>query len=171
MASAREKVLITASARLTSRSSTIRAVEIRSRSGSSFETVSFLTLMGRMTAAMPIKSRTLMILLPMTLPIRISVLPLIKDEKDTANSGAPVPKATIVRPMRSLLTLKLEATDEAPSTSQSAPLISKMKPIIRIKTCNIISMMLMIISHFCLHKNGASEETLTLDLFLGKEAL
>ena len=46
IASAREKVLMTASARLTSRSSTIKAVEIRSSSGSSFETVSFLTLMG-----------------------------------------------------------------------------------------------------------------------------
>ena len=41
IASAREKVLITASARLTSKSKMIRAVEIRSRSGSSLETVSF----------------------------------------------------------------------------------------------------------------------------------
>ena len=41
IASAREKVLITASARLTSKSRMIRAVEIRSRSGSSLETVSF----------------------------------------------------------------------------------------------------------------------------------
>ena len=134
----------------------MRAVEINSRSGSSLETVSFLTLMGRMTAAMPINSNTLIILLPITLPIRMSVLPLIKDEKETASSGAPVPKATIVRPMRSLLTLKLEATDEAPSTSQSAPLISKTKPMIRIKTCSIISMMVMIIPYFWT-KNKAFE--------------
>ena len=130
IASAREKVLMTASARLTSRSKTMRAVEMSSNNGSSFDTVSFLTLIGRMTAAMPIRSSTLTILLPMTLPIRMSVLPVMMDEKETASSGAPVPKAIIVRPIRSLLTLKLEATLEAPSTSQSAPLINNTKPII-----------------------------------------
>ncbi len=46
IASAREKVLMIASARLTSRRRTIRAVEINKRSGSSLETVSFLTLIG-----------------------------------------------------------------------------------------------------------------------------
>ncbi len=101
-----------------------------------------------MTAATPINNKTLMILLPMTLPMRMSVLPLIRDENETASSGAPVPNATMVRPMRSLLTLKLEATDEAPSTSQSAPLISKTKPMIRIRVCNSISIMVMIIAYF-----------------------
>ena len=129
MASAREKVLMMELARLTSRTRTMRAVEMRSNSGSSLETVSFLTLIGWMTAAMPIRSNTLTILLPMTLPIKISVLPLMIDEKETASSGAPVPKAIMVRPIRSLLTLKLEATLEAPSTSQSAPLINNIKPI------------------------------------------
>ncbi len=57
-----------------------------------------------------------MMLLPITLPSRMSVLPLIKEEKETASSGAPVPKAIIVRPIKSLLTLKFEATEEAPST-------------------------------------------------------
>ncbi len=128
MASAREKVLETASDRLVSRSKTINAVEISRSNGSSFETVSCLTLMGQMMAAMPIKSRTLMILLPITLPIRMSVLPLRSDEKETASSGAPVPKATIVRPISSFETLKCEAVEEAPSTSQSAPLIRKTKP-------------------------------------------
>ena len=142
MASAREKVLITASARLTSNSKMIRAVEIKSRSGSSLETVSFWTLMGRMIAAMPISNSTLMILLPITLPTKMSVLPLIREENETASSGAPVPKATIVRPIRSLLTLKLEATEDAPSTSQSAPLIRKMKPIISNATCKMISICL-----------------------------
>lgn len=46
IASAREKVLMTASARLTSNNNVISAVEIRSSSGSSLETVSLLTLMG-----------------------------------------------------------------------------------------------------------------------------
>ena len=99
-----------------------------------------------MTAAMPIKRRTLMMLLPMTLPMRMSVLPLMSDEKETASSGAPVPKATMVRPTRSLLTLKLEATEDAPSTSQSAPLIRRTKPTTRSRICNTISIMVMIIA-------------------------
>ena len=81
-------------------------------------------------------------LLPITLPTKMSVLPLMRDEKETASSGAPVPKATMVRPINSLLTLKLEATEDAPSTNQSAPLISKMKPIMSNATCKIISICL-----------------------------
>ena len=69
-----------------------------------------------------------MILLPMTLPRRMSVVPFAREENETASSGAPVPKATMVSPMRSLLTLKFDATDEDPSTSQSAPLMRKIKP-------------------------------------------
>ena len=144
MASAREKVLIAASPRLTSRMRTMRAVEINSRSGSSFDTVSFLTLIGRMMAAMPMRRRTLMMLLPMTLPMRMSVLPLMRELKETASSGAPVPKATMVRPMRSLLTLKLEATEDAPSTSQSAPLIRRIKPTINSNIWSAISIMLIL---------------------------
>ena len=83
-----------------------------------------------------------MMLLPITLPTKISVLPLMSEEKETASSGAPVPKATMVRPIRSLLTLKLEAIEEAPSTSQSAPLMSKTKPIMSNATCKIISICL-----------------------------
>ena len=139
IASAREKVLMMASERLTSSSNTISAVEIRSKRGSSLETVSLLTLIGRMIAAMPIRSKTLIMLLPMTLPTNISVLPFSSEEKDTASSGAPVPKATMVRPTRSLLTLKFEAMDEAPSTSQSAPLMSKTNPTISNSICNNIS--------------------------------
>ena len=145
MASAREKVLIMAPDRLTSSIRTMRAVEIRSRRGSSFETVSFLTLMGLMMAAIPIKRSTLMILLPMTLPMRMSVLPLMSELNETASSGAPVPKATMVRPIRSLDTLKLDATEEAPSTSQSAPLMSKTKPTMSNNICSGISIMVMII--------------------------
>ena len=98
--------------------------------------------MGRITAAIPIRSSTLMMLLPITLPTKISVLPLMSEEKETASSGAPVPKATMVRPINSLLTLKLEATEDAPSTNQSAPLISKTKPIMSNATCKIISICL-----------------------------
>ncbi len=139
-ASLLEKTLLMAPVRLTSRNKMIRAVEMRRRRGSSFETVSFLILMGRITAAIPTNRRTLIILLPMTLPRRMSVLPLISDEKETASSGAPVPNATMVRPIKSLLTLKLAATDEAPSTSQSAPLMRRRNPTIRRVICNIMSM-------------------------------
>ena len=90
-------------------------------------------------AAIPIRRRMLIILLPMTLPRSISVVPEARDEIETASSGAPVPKATIVRPISCLLTLKCEATEEAPETSQSAPLIKRRKPIISKMICKIIS--------------------------------
>lgn len=105
-------------------------VEIKSKSGSSLATVSFLMRMGWMTAAMPMRSKIFKMLLPMTLPRSISVVPFKRDETETASSGAPVPKAIIVRPIRSLDTLKCEAVEEAPSMSQSAPLMSRMKPTI-----------------------------------------
>ena len=141
-ASLREKTLAVAPARLTSRNKTMRAVEIRRRSGNSLETVAFLILMGRITAAMPISSKTLIILLPITLPRRMSVLPLNRDENDTASSGAPVPKATMVSPMRSLLTLKFAAAEDAPSTSQSAPLIRNTNPMTSNNICKNISICL-----------------------------
>ena len=149
MASAREKVLMMASERLMSSNRIMRAVEMSKSRGSSFETVSLLTLIGWMMAAMPMRSKTLMMLLPITLPTRISVLPLASEENDTANSGAPVPKATIVRPTRSLLTLKFEAIEEAPSTRKSAPLISRTKPMIRSRTCDNVSICMF--DNVCIH--------------------
>lgn len=177
IASLREKTLAAAAVRLMSKNKTMSAVEISRSKGNSLETVSFLTRMGRMAAATPMSSKTLIMLLPMTLPSRMSVLPFKSDEKETASSGAPVPKATMVRPMRSLETLKLAATDEAPLTNQSAPLIKTTKPMMSAKICNAISICLflnvyvLIITRIAKNKNGANEETLTLDLFLGKEAL
>lgn len=108
------------------------------RSGSSFEMVFRLILIGLIKAATPIKSRILMMLLPMTLPRSISVLPSTIDVMETASSGAPVPKATIVRPISCFDILKLEATLDAPSTSQSAPLIKITKPPTKSKICNNI---------------------------------
>lgn len=140
MASAREKVLMTASDRLTSSSNIISAVDISRSRGSSFETVSLLTLIGWIIDAIPMSRRTLIMLLPKTLPTKISVLPFISEEKETASSGAPVPKATIVRPISSLLTLKFDAMEEAPSTKKSAPLMSKANPVIRSSVCKNISM-------------------------------
>ena len=144
MPSAREIVLISALTREVSRKRTMRTVEMRRRSGSSFEIVSFLMRMGWMTAAIPIRSRIFKMLLPMTLPRSISVVPLIKEEIETASSGAPVPKAIMVRPIRSLETLKWEAVEEAPSMSQSAPLMSKIKPTTSKKICKTISIIIII---------------------------
>ena len=119
-----------------SRNRKTRPRVVRSKSGSSFEMVFLLILMGLIRAAMPIKSRILMMLLPMTLPRSMSVLPFIMEVIDTASSGAPVPKATMVRPTSCFDTLKLEATEDAPSTSQSAPLIRITKPPTKSKICN-----------------------------------
>ncbi len=85
-------------------------------------------------------NKTFRMLLPMTLPRSISVVPLTRELIETANSGALVPKATIVSPMRSLETLKFAAIEEAPETSQSAPLIRKAKPIMSKAICKIINM-------------------------------
>lgn len=140
MPSAREMVLTSALVRFVSRKSTTRTVEMSKRSGSSLLTVPFLIRIGRMRAPMPMRRRMFKMLLPMTLPRSMSVVPLMSEEMETASSGAPVPKATIVRPIRSLLTLKCEAVELAPSINQSAPLIKIMKPITRSKICNTVSM-------------------------------
>jgi len=113
--SAREMVFAAAFMRMVSRKRTMRAVEISNSNGSSFEVVFFLMRIGRMRAAMPMRRRILTMLLPMTLPRSISVVPFMSEEIETANSGAPVPKAMMVRPMSILLTLKWDATEEAAS--------------------------------------------------------
>ena len=76
-------------------------------------------------------------LLPMTFPNTISVDPLDSACSDTANSGALVPKATMVSPIKTLDTLKFWAVDEAPSTKISAPFIKNIKPNINRNICNI----------------------------------
>ena len=140
MASLRVISLAEPLARVTSRNSTTKAVEISRRMGSSFLTVSLLTLIGQNSAPIPISSKTLIMLLPMTLPSNMSVEPDANELIDTASSGALVPNATMVRPIKVLETLKLVAMDEAPSTSQSAPLIRITKPIINSIICDNISM-------------------------------
>ena len=124
--------------RVVSRNKKTRPSVVRSSNGSSLEIVFRLILIGLMMAATPMRRRILMMLLPITLPRSMSVLPLIMEVIETASSGAPVPKATMVRPISCLLTLKLDATLEAPSTSQSAPLIKMTKPPTNIKICNNI---------------------------------
>ncbi len=144
IASLREMPFVSPLAREMSRNRTTSAVEISKRIGISFLTVSFLTLIGQIKAPTPIKRSTFKILLPITLPSNMSVLPLIKELIEMASSGALVPKATIVRPIKSLETLKLVAIDEEPETSQSAPRMRNIKPKMRRMICNIISMFILI---------------------------
>ena len=140
MASLRVISLVKPFARVASKNSTTKAVEISKRMGSSFLTVSLLTLIGQNNAPTPMSSKALIILLPITLPSNISVEPEANELIETANSGALVPNATMVRPIKVLETLKLVAIDEAPSTNQSAPLIRMIKPVISSIICNNISM-------------------------------
>ncbi len=128
-----------------SRKRKTRPTVVRRSSGNSFEMVFLLILIGLIKAATPIKRRILIMLLPMTLPRSISVLPLIMEVMETASSGAPVPKATTVRPMSCFETLKLEATLLAPSTSQSAPLIKITKPPTKSKICNSIFVSMLVL--------------------------
>ena len=111
---------------------------IKKTSGSSFLVVSFFTVKGYTILATPKINKALKILLPITLPKTISPLPASIDFIDTANSGALVPKATIVSPIKTLDTLKLFAKEEAPSTKISAPFIKIINPIIIKSTVNII---------------------------------
>ena len=62
----------------------------------------------------------------------------VRRERLTASSGALVPKATIVRPMIMLGTLRSFAREELPSTKKSAPLINNRKPV----TSHIYSMLI-----------------------------
>ena len=71
----------------------------------------------------------LAMLLPNTLPIANSELPSKLAKRFTTNSGILVPKDTMVSPITNSGILFFFATEEAPSTNQSAPLISKTKPI------------------------------------------
>lgn len=89
-----------------------------------------------MTAQMPSTHRRLKILEPTTLLSAISLEPQRAAEVLTANSGALVPKATMVSPMISPGTLKFLARAELPSTKRSAPFIKAANPITSNNTLN-----------------------------------
>lgn len=85
------------------------------------------TNMGKIMPEIPKIPSRLTLLLPIIFPNTISSLAWTF----TANSGAEVPKATTVNPIAISETLYFLAKLLAPSTSQSAPLITATKPIIR----------------------------------------
>ncbi len=68
-------------------------------------------------------------LLPITLPTAISVLPARVACRLTVICGALLPKATMVKPMINGRTLRLAARRTAARTRISAPVISNSKPL------------------------------------------
>ncbi|OQC34186.1 MAG: hypothetical protein BWX65_00542 [Bacteroidetes bacterium ADurb.Bin057] len=74
-----------------------------------------------------------MVLLPNTLVSAISLLPFMAATILTINSGADVPKATIVSPIMRSGMFKRFASPDAPSTNQLAAVIKRMKPTINKK--------------------------------------
>ena len=96
--------------------------------GISKRRVDFCDEIGKISAVKPNITKILMILLPSTLVMAISVLPCPTATMFTTNSGILVPNATTVRPMTISLTPYFFAKAEAPSTRKSAPLMSAAQP-------------------------------------------
>ena len=78
--------------------------------------VSFFILIGLIIAAIPIISIVLTIVLPITLAKTTSLLPFNNPWKEINNSGALVPKATILREIIIFGTFRLVAVDDIAST-------------------------------------------------------
>ena len=90
-------------------------------------------------AETPTTAKMLKMLLPITFPNDIALVPANAEVIETAASGALVPNATIVKPTIMVGIFKLYATLLAPSTNTSAPLIKSTNPIISKIICNINS--------------------------------
>ena len=88
----------------------------------------FSVVMGQIMAETPTTISRLKMFEPITLLKAMSLLPESPAEMLTAASGALVPMATMVSPIITDGTFSSFATDEAPSTKKSAPLISRTKP-------------------------------------------
>ena len=83
---------------------------------------------GQTIAVIPTIANELKMLLPTTLPMARSDWPLTAEIALTTNSGVEVPNATIVNPITKLEMLKRRAISDAPSVSQSAPLMISNNP-------------------------------------------
>ena len=110
----------------------------RSTSGMSLVIMLRSIFIGANIAVMPIMARTLKMLLPTTLPIASSALPLMADTMLMTSSGADVPKATTVNPMTSSDTPHRFAMLEAPSVNMLAPTNMNANPAIRNTMLSII---------------------------------
>ena len=92
---------------------------------------------GNMAADMPSISKILAILLPKTLPMAISELPLALETMFTISSGMDVPNETMVNPITKSDNPNLLPNEVEPFTRKSAPLINITKPIINRTSVNI----------------------------------
>jgi len=101
--------------------------------GISFLIVACFTTSGAISAATPKIRRELDIFEPIILPRAMPVLPLMLAITLTTSSGAEVPKATTVKPIKKAETPNRLAIDDEPSTMISAPLMRNTKPIINRK--------------------------------------
>src|SRR5574344_1975510 len=98
-----------------------KAIADKTVKGTCIHVVALSTVKGRMSADSPKIPKILKILLPTRFPKAISELSSREEKMFTTNSGADVPKATIVKPIIISETRKRLATDEAPSTKILAP--------------------------------------------------
>jgi hypothetical protein len=102
-----------------------------------------------MRPATPRIMNKLKLLLPIIFPKTMSENPFKEAKKLTINSGADVPKATIVNPITRSGTLFFFANEEAPDTSQFAPKIRHVNP----KTINNEATIIFYQDVFLHHKN------------------
>ena len=100
----------------------------RIEKGISFFTEFGCTFTGTISALAPRTTRVLKIFDPTTLLTASEFAPLRAELIETDASGRLVPRATTVRPMMMVGTLRSFATLDDPSTNQSAPLIRSTKP-------------------------------------------
>ena len=122
------KVFLILLSKILSDNNTANKVVINMVIGNSFFTVLFFTVRECTMAEQPNINKIFKILLPMTFPKTMSPLPAKIDFTLTANSGILVPKATMVKPINILDTLKFSAIPLAPSTNTSAPFIRITNP-------------------------------------------
>ena len=117
--------------RNTSLAQTSRTTEESMQSGISFLSVFRVMTIGANRAVQPTIINVLKILLPTTLPMAISALPLRAEDTLTVSSGAEVPNATVVSPMTIGGIRKRLATEAEPSVSPLAPKRMRINPPIR----------------------------------------
>ena len=111
--------------------------EERMTNGISLLIVPSPTFMGSTKAVQPIIIKALNILLPTTLPIAISALPFNAESTLITNSGAEVPKATMVSPITKSEIRKRLATAAEPSVKPFAPAKIRARPPIKRSVFNI----------------------------------
>lgn len=105
-----------------------KTIEESMQSGISFLSVLRVMTIGANKAVQPTIINVLKMLLPTTLPMAISALPLRAEDTLTVSSGAEVPNATMVSPITMGGMRKRLATEAAPSVNPLAPRRMRINP-------------------------------------------